>query len=204
MEAGEGQAAEDVERWTARRSDAVDLTERCVGYRRLESKDPGRDAVAPSLSGRGVAHDGGMTRHRWLRGGGLVTASVLVGGARGGLHGRWRRAGTFVGAIDRGRESSQAGLDGRLRDAAWADDVAAARGLVAQGADVDATDETQQSAYLVATSEGFLELLELTLAAGADVDAKDSWNGTGLIRAAERGHHLWSDGCCAPGSTRTT
>ena len=29
-----------------------------------------------------------------------------------------------------------------------------------------------------------------TLAAGADVDAKDSWNGTGLIRAAERGHHL--------------
>ena len=28
------------------------------------------------------------------------------------------------------------------------------------------------------------------MAAGADVDAKDSWNGTGLIRAAERGHHL--------------
>ena len=24
----------------------------------------------------------------------------------------------------------------------------------------------------------------------ADIDAKDSWNGTGLIRAAERGHHL--------------
>jgi ankyrin repeat protein len=45
-----------------------------------------------------------------------------------------------------------------------------------------------QSAYLIATSEGFFELLELTLAHGADVDAKDSFNGTGLIRAADRGH----------------
>ena len=88
------------------------------------------------------------------------------------------------------RDRGAAALDAALRDAAWADDVAAARRLVAQGADVDAKDETQQSAYLVATSEGYLDLLELTLAAGADVDAKDSWNGTGLIRAAERGHHL--------------
>ena len=85
--------------------------------------------------------------------------------------------------------SAQA-LDEALRDAAWANDVATARRLVERGADVNAQDETQQSAYLVATSEGFLDLLELTLGAGADVDAKDSWNGTGLIRAAERGHHL--------------
>ena len=86
--------------------------------------------------------------------------------------------------------TTQAELDEALRDAAWADDVEAARRLVARGADVDAKDGTEQSAYLVATSEGHLELLELTLEAGADVDAKDSWNGTGLIRAAERGHHL--------------
>ena len=31
-------------------------------------------------------------------------------------------------------------------------------------------------------------LLELTLDAGADVNAKDSYNGTGLIRAADRGY----------------
>lgn len=31
-------------------------------------------------------------------------------------------------------------------------------------------------------------LLDLTLKHGADVDAKDSFNGTGLIRAADRGH----------------
>ncbi|CAM3276585.1 ankyrin repeat domain-containing protein [Nocardioides dubius] len=85
---------------------------------------------------------------------------------------------------------SQATLDARLRDAAWADDVARARRLIRQGADVNAKDETEQSAYLVATSEGYLDLLRLTLRNGARVDALDSWNGTGLIRAAERGHGL--------------
>ncbi|WP_243060642.1 ankyrin repeat domain-containing protein [Nocardioides sp. SR21] len=81
-------------------------------------------------------------------------------------------------------------LDERLRDAAWANDVERARRLIQRGADVNAKDENEQSAYLIATSEGYLDLLRLTLHAGARVDAKDSWNGTGLIRAAERGHGL--------------
>ena len=55
---------------------------------------------------------------------------------------------------------AQADLDQRLRDAAWANDVAAARDLIARGADVNAKDDTQQSAYLVTTSEGYLDLLE--------------------------------------------
>lgn len=84
--------------------------------------------------------------------------------------------------------AEQSALDAALRAAAWANDVPRAAVLVAKGADVNAKDETQQSAYLVATSEGYLELLDLTLANGAKVDDLDSWNGTGLIRAAERGH----------------
>ncbi|WP_309066792.1 ankyrin repeat domain-containing protein [Microbacterium sp.] len=84
--------------------------------------------------------------------------------------------------------AGQQDLDAQLRDAAWADDVDGAAELIARGADVNAKDDTQQSAYLIATSEGHLELLRLTLAHGARVDDKDSWNGTGLIRAAERGH----------------
>lgn len=84
----------------------------------------------------------------------------------------------------------QAELDQLLRDAAWRDDVAGARSLVAQGADVNAKDDTTQSAYLISTSEGYLDLLRLTLANGAEINDKDSWNGTGLIRAAERGHWL--------------
>ncbi|MBC9937578.1 MULTISPECIES: ankyrin repeat domain-containing protein [unclassified Leucobacter] len=85
-------------------------------------------------------------------------------------------------------ELPQAELDARLRAAAWANDVDAARKLIEQGADVNAKDDTVQSAYLIATSEGRLELLRLTLAHGANVHDLDSWVGTGLIRAAERGH----------------
>ncbi len=79
-------------------------------------------------------------------------------------------------------------LNARLIAAAWDDDVDRARRLIEAGADVNAKDETEQSAYLISTSEGYLRLLNLTLRHGADVDSKDSFNGTGLIRAAERGH----------------
>jgi uncharacterized protein len=75
-----------------------------------------------------------------------------------------------------------------LIKAAWDNDLRRARDLIARGADVNARDNTVQSAYLISTSEGYLELLNLTLKHGADVDSKDSFNGTGLIRAADRGH----------------
>jgi uncharacterized protein len=79
-------------------------------------------------------------------------------------------------------------LNEQLIAAAWKNDLRRARGLITRGADVNAKDNTVQSAYLISTSEGYLELLDLTLKHGADVDSKDSFNGTGLIRAADRGH----------------
>lgn len=86
--------------------------------------------------------------------------------------------------------AEQVRLDDQLRAAAWHNDVVQAAGLVERGADVNAQDSTRQSAYLIATSEGYLEMLRLTLRSGAEVNDKDSWDGTGLIRAAERGHAL--------------
>lgn len=79
-------------------------------------------------------------------------------------------------------------INRRLIDAAWANDVSRARQLIRRGADVNHQDATEQSAYLIAASEGYRKLLELTLRNGADVSSLDSFNGTGLIRAAERGH----------------
>jgi len=83
---------------------------------------------------------------------------------------------------------SPARLSAQLIEAAWANDVPTARRLIARGADVNAKDDTEQSAYLIATSEGYLRLLDLTLRHGASVRSLDSYRGTGLIRAAERGH----------------
>ena len=89
-----------------------------------------------------------------------------------------------------GDDPANRNVDRELLAAAYRNDVGEARELIRAGADVNAKDRSEQSAYLIATSEvgDDPRLLELTLAAGADVDAKDSYNGTGLIRAAERGH----------------
>jgi ankyrin repeat protein len=84
---------------------------------------------------------------------------------------------------------SDPALDHQLVEAAYANDVDSASRLIEAGADVNAKDETVQSAYLISTSEVGDDpaLLELTLANGADVGSLDSYNGTGLIRAADRG-----------------
>lgn len=84
--------------------------------------------------------------------------------------------------------AEQAALDEQLRAATWDHDLGRAVAVIERGADVNAKDDTEQSAYLITTSEGYLDLLNVTLAHGARIDDKDSWNGTGLIRAAERGH----------------
>ncbi|ONI73598.1 hypothetical protein BWI15_09125 [Kribbella sp. ALI-6-A] len=79
-------------------------------------------------------------------------------------------------------------LDQQLIASAWKNDVEAARRLITAGADVNAVDKTVQSAFLIAASEGYVELLDLTLEHGADIRSLDSYRGTALIRAAERGH----------------
>ncbi len=62
--------------------------------------------------------------------------------------------------------------------------------LIDAGADVNRKDDTVQSAYLIATSEvgDDPRLLTMTLDAGGDVRSLDSFDGTGLIRAADRGY----------------
>lgn len=83
---------------------------------------------------------------------------------------------------------SQSELNAQLIEAAWDNDLPRAHRLIEEGADVNAKDDTEQSAYLIATSEGYAALLDLTLRHGADIGSLDSFDGTGLIRAAERGH----------------
>ncbi len=123
----------------------------------------------------------------------LVGAFGLVGCGQGASSSDPQPATPEPSAVAAPRSPSpaeQVRLDGQLRAAAWKNDVPTARGLIRRGAGVNAKDDTEQSAYLVATSEGHLDLLRLTLRHGADVTSLDSWEGTGLIRAAERGHSM--------------
>ena len=94
--------------------------------------------------------------------------------------------------LDEGASVAAADETGRtaLVAASYGNHVAVAEALIEAGADVNAQDDSQQSAFLIATSEvgDDPRLLELTLRSGADVDARDSYDGTGLIRAADRGY----------------
>jgi uncharacterized protein len=110
----------------------------------------------------------------------------------------------LISAVGRGDERAvrnllQKGANVEARDgtgktsliaAAYGNHLEVARLLVEADADVNAKDDTEQSAYLISTSEvgDDPRLLDLTLQNGADVKSLDSYNGTGLIRAAERGY----------------
>ena len=110
----------------------------------------------------------------------------------------------LIAAAERGDEEAvrrmlEDGADVAARDAsgrtalvaaAYGNHLGAAEALIEGGADVNAKDQTVQSAYLISTSEvgDDPRLLELTLRNGADVTSLDSYDGTGLIRAADRGH----------------
>lgn len=94
--------------------------------------------------------------------------------------------------LDEGASVMATDATGRtaLVAAAYGNHVEVAESLIEAGADVNTEDETEQSAFLIATSEvgDDTRLLELTLANGADINATDGHGGTGLIHAADRGY----------------
>lgn len=67
-------------------------------------------------------------------------------------------------------------------------DTETARRLILAGADVNAKDDLQDSAFLYAGAEGLDDILILTLDHGADVNSTNRFGGTALIPAAEKGH----------------
>ncbi len=83
---------------------------------------------------------------------------------------------------------AQAELDRQLVSAAKANDLPRVTELIGEGGNVNAKDSIQDSAFLYAGAEGFNEILQLTLAHGADVSSVNRYGGTALIPASEHGH----------------
>jgi ankyrin repeat protein len=84
--------------------------------------------------------------------------------------------------------TEQAPLDQELIAAAKANNAPLVAELIGRGGNVNAKDAIQDSAFLYAGAEGFNEVLQLTLAAGADVASTNRYGGTALIPASEHGH----------------
>lgn len=83
---------------------------------------------------------------------------------------------------------AQAELDQQLVRAAKANDVPLAAELIQAGGNVNAKDAIEDSAFLYAGAEGLNDMLQLTLAHGADVASTNRFGGTALIPASEHGH----------------
>ena len=83
---------------------------------------------------------------------------------------------------------AQTPLDRELIAAAERGDLPSARSLIARGANVNAKDEKQDSAFLIASARGRTEIVKLTLTAGADLKSTNRYGGTGLIPACHYGH----------------
>src|SRR5215218_1324967 len=154
---------------------------------------------APLIASHGSAFTRGMhlpacdcRRSRWPsrsvpsltrpRSGIVATAAILV----------------VVAAGCGGEATRPADLDRRLIAAAHANDLDEARALIRAGANVNAKDETMQSAYLIATSEvgDDPRLLELTTRTASTARAS-----SGPPSGVTRGSCV---ACCAPASTATT
>lgn len=140
--------------------------------------------VAPACSGSSSRPTESSARGSGASGTG--DDELIVAAAAGDLAAVRARlaAGASVRAVDGERRTA-------LVRAAYGAHLEVASVLIDAGADVNAQDISRQSAYLIATSEigerAGLALLQLTLARGGDVASLDSYNGTGLIRAADRG-----------------
>lgn len=85
-------------------------------------------------------------------------------------------------------KEAQMELDQQLILAAKAKDLPLVDRLIQAGGNVNAKDSMLDSAFLYAGAEGFNEILELTLAHGADVASTNRYGGTALIPASEHGH----------------
>jgi len=84
--------------------------------------------------------------------------------------------------------ADQARLDQDLIAAAKANNAPLVAELIGRGGNVNAKDPIQDSAFLFAGAEGLNDVLQLTLAAGADVTSINRYGGTALIPASEHGH----------------
>ena len=94
----------------------------------------------------------------------------------------------WTGAILPGFVLAQADVHARLREAAARNDLAAFRALLPSGADVNARDAQQDSAFLIAARSGHADIVRAALAAGADLKALNRYGSTALMGPAYRGH----------------
>ncbi|MDP2205449.1 MAG: ankyrin repeat domain-containing protein [Alphaproteobacteria bacterium] len=84
--------------------------------------------------------------------------------------------------------SHQDNLNDRFLAAAGADDIPALRGALAEGAQINARGDNNETAIIHAAREGRSVMIEILLGLGASLDLQDRDGRTALAQAARGGH----------------
>jgi ankyrin repeat protein len=71
----------------------------------------------------------------------------------------------------------------------WNTDTYIIKLLLSNGAEVDAVDESEVTALHRAADQGRLEAIRILVAASANIDARDKWGQTPIMRAI-KGKHI--------------
>jgi len=79
-------------------------------------------------------------------------------------------------------------IDAALRAAAERNDAPAFQALLARGANVNARDARQDTAFLIAARSGHTALVQAALAAGADLKSLNRYGSTALMGPSYRSH----------------
>ncbi len=97
---------------------------------------------------------------------------------------------SVVALLEGGADVDWQGDDGRtaVMAATVGNHVDTVRALIDAEANVDIRDARLDNPFLYAGAEGLLDILRLTIEAGADPSLTNRFGGTALIPASERGH----------------
>lgn len=90
-------------------------------------------------------------------------------------------SGTSINSVDSRGQTA-------LMAATHANQIDMVRVLLENGADVDLQDNMNDNPFLYAGAEGLLEILKLTIAAGANTKLTNRYGGTALIPACHHGY----------------
>jgi hypothetical protein len=135
-----------------------------------------------------VAGDGLCLAHCASPGGGRPAVQIHVHGDQ--LIGAADSTATVIALLEGGADIDWQGDDGRtaVMAATVGNHADTVRALIDAEANVDIRDARLDNPFLYAGAEGLLDILRLTIAAGADPSLTNRFGGTALIPASERGH----------------
>lgn len=84
--------------------------------------------------------------------------------------------------------ATKGSLEDKLISAVKKGDLKEVETFIAAGADLEARDNKNMTALMIAAEKGYTDIVKILIKAGVNVTAKDNFNWTAFFRAADKNH----------------